>query len=279
VAVVVGVHGIGQQYSGRELLESEWGPALRSGLSLVGAPELKPGDFHCAFYGDIFRPQGKSSSVESWIGVDDIQPGLESDLLLALAGNNNWPPNLQTKARYPLVLQRAISHLLQTPFFSGVSEKLMLLNLRQLTRYFQDEEIRDAARQRVKDMISSETRVIIGHSLGTVVAYEVLSQLTESKVELLLTLGSPLGISPVIFDRLSPPPSQGRGIWPIGASRWTNVSDLHDIVALVKSLGPQFGAVSDYLVSNGAKAHSVSPYLTARETGEAVSQALLATYE
>ncbi|MFD8967974.1 hypothetical protein ACFV0C_23775 [Streptomyces sp. NPDC059568] len=56
---------------------------------------------------------------------------------------------------------------------------------------------------------------------------------------------------------------------------WTNVADSGDAVALVKELAPSFGGrISDVPVHNGAKAHDVRPYLTARETGRAIGRAL-----
>jgi hypothetical protein len=46
-------------------------------------------------------------------------------------------------------------------------------------------------------------------------------------------------------------------------------------VALVKELGPLFGSrVHDLAVHNGAKAHDVRPYLTARVTGQAVTDGM-----
>lgn len=35
-------------------------------------------------------------------------------------------------------------------------------------------ELRDAVRARAAELITSDTRVVVGHSLGSVVAYEVL---------------------------------------------------------------------------------------------------------
>jgi hypothetical protein len=56
---------------------------------------------------------------------------------------------------------------------------------------------------------------------------------------------------------------------------WTNVADAGDAVALVKDLRPRFGPqVACFTVSNGARAHAVSPYLTAKETGAAIAAAL-----
>lgn len=79
----------------------------------------------------------------------------------------------------------------------------------------------------------------------------------------------------MIFDRLTPAPRAGAGQWPPQLGSWTNIADRGDVVALVKTLAPVFpGALTDVSVHNGAKAHDVRPYLTARETGAAVRTAL-----
>ena len=58
-------------------------------------------------------------------------------------------------------------------------------------------------------------------------------------------------------------------------STWTNVSDAGDAVALIKELAPLFERqIHDVWVHNGAKAHDVRPYSTARETGQAIAAAL-----
>jgi hypothetical protein len=79
----------------------------------------------------------------------------------------------------------------------------------------------------------------------------------------------------LIFDRLQPPPCDGTGAWPGSVRSWVNIADRGDAVALEKRLGTRFGdRVVDVLVHNGARAHDVRPYLTAKETGDAVRAAL-----
>ena len=61
--------------------------------------------------------------------------------------------------------------------------------------------------------------------------------------------------------------------------RWTSprrVSSLTgNSVAVAKKLGPLFAPeLVDIRVHNGSTAHDVSPYLTARETGEAILHGL-----
>jgi hypothetical protein len=98
-------------------------------------------------------------------------------------------------------------------------------------------------------------------------------------VRALVTLGSPLGIPNVVFDRLRPAPLGGRGKWPGGPDLvWTNIADEGDVVALVKDLRDGFGPeVRGHLVDNGSHAHAIGPYLSAAQTGAAVAAGLRST--
>jgi hypothetical protein len=95
---------------------------------------------------------------------------------------------------------------------------------------------------------------------------------------MLVTLGSPLGVPNLIFDRLLPTPRPAstaspdpRGHWPGMDRAWNNIADEADVVAMVKDLSPLFGPqLHGWIVDNGAHAHDVKPYLTAVETGRAV---------
>ena len=79
----------------------------------------------------------------------------------------------------------------------------------------------------------------------------------------------------MIFNRLSPLPVEGRGAWPGGVVRWTNVADPGDIVALVGLLAPRFmsgpaGGVDDRTITNGVRMHDFERYLTAPKTATAI---------
>jgi len=113
--------------------------------------------------------------------------------------------------------------------------------------FFKDEKMRTATQEMVAGAIAEDTRVIVGHSLGSVVAYEVLFAHSHQQVRALVTLGSPLGLRNVVFDRLRPAPAavpgsnQVMGAWP-PVRMWANVADTGDIVAAVEDLRPLFGA-------------------------------------
>ncbi|NEQ10307.1 MAG: hypothetical protein F6K37_31535, partial [Moorea sp. SIO4E2] len=111
---------------------------------------------------------------------------------------------------------------------------------------------------------------------GSVVCYEALCQHPEWSVEVFVTLGSPLGIKGLIFDRLEPSPVSNLGSWPGSVKQWINIADAGDIVALEKELNPLFdGLVEDKLIYNGSDAHNASNYFTASETGEAIKLGLM----
>lgn len=175
----------------------------------------------------------------------------------------------------PQTVQRALNALSHSKFFAGLAENALIFDLKQVVRYLKDDHIRHEAQARVSAEVGPDTRVLIGHSLGSVIAYEALYAHPEWPLKTFITLGSPLGIRNIIFEKLRPAPQNSIGAWPGQAERWVNIADGGDIVALEKQLAKCFGSrVNDRLISNGAKAHDVTRYLTAKETGDAIASGL-----
>jgi pimeloyl-ACP methyl ester carboxylesterase len=284
VALVVCVHGIGQQREAAETLHAVWAPALCGGVGLAGG-RLAQAEVACAFYGDLFRPPGRHLAVgDPLIRADDLDQ-FERDLLAdwwdeaARTDDAVIAPDARTLAgRAPRSVQGALRALSGSKFFAALGERALLGDLRQVRDYFHKPEIRQQARQQVSEAVGDDTRVLVGHSLGSVVAYEALRANPRWPVRMLVTLGSPLGIPNLIFDRLDPAPLSAadaplgpRGRWPGKGRAWVNVADEGDVVALVKDLRGAFGpGVDCCVVDNGATAHDARPYLTAVETGEAI---------
>lgn len=278
MAQIVGVHGIAHQLLGPDIVQNEWWPAITSGLEIAGhdvPDELK---LKCAFYGDYFRKTGvmDESGVPDYT-ADDVEDPLEIELLeqwwraAAATDDGVQGPDAKVMGRTPDFVQRALDALSGSKFFAGAAEKFMIGDLKQVSIYFSDDRMRQKIRERVAAKIEPDSRIVIGHSLGSVVAYEALCAHPEWPITDFVTLGSPLGINNLIFHRLSPAPTNNKGQWP-NVKRWTNIADRGDIVALVKSLAPKFdGTIKDVLVNNEVQAHSAVPYLTAKETGDAIA--------
>jgi hypothetical protein len=289
MADIVGVHGIAQQFQGGYQLRSVWYDAVRDGLLAAGyqtaATTLAPADMRVAFFGDLFRPSGTMAVQEPPFSAADIQPGLEQDLMTTLfQAAVARDPSLGElegvmgpgRSATKIMLDR----LARTPTFARVAQRAFIGNLKQVTAFLTDAAVKQNVLARVQEQISGDTRVMIGHSLGSVVAYEYLCRDHPASVELLVTLGSPLGIPNVVFDKLTPTPADGVGAWPGEIAAWVNVADPDDIVALCKDLAPLFPGtapgqtVADRLVDNGDAPHAIDRYLNSRQTGNAIGHVL-----
>ncbi|WLW51315.1 alpha/beta hydrolase [Streptomyces sp. YU58] len=280
MAQVVVVHGIGHQWSGPALMGQDVGPALRDGVRLGAGLRLEEDAVACAFYGDVFFEEGtRSSDVPPWDEYD-VDEGFEAELLeawwqagAALDPGVVPPDESGTRALLTNRVRAALDVLSGSRFFGTYSDRMMVFALKQVRRYMNEPVVWQAARARVAEEIGPDTRVVVAHSLGSVVAYEALCEHPEWPVTDFVTVGSPLGLS-LIFNRLSPLPREGKGAWPGGVARWTNLTDPGDIVAVVNELAPRFGAVVDESLDNGSAPHSLTRYLLAKKTGRAIAEGL-----
>lgn len=289
MAAIVGVHGIAQQFSGGYRLRTVWFDAIRDGLVGAGhrttAAALVAADVEVAFFGDLFRPLGAMAALEPPYTSGDIRPGPEQDMLAVFFnGAVALDPCLGSPKDAMGVGTAAVKvmldRLMRSASLARVTQRCFIGNLKQITAFLRDSAVKENVLRRVHEGIGPDTRVLIGHSLGSVVAYEYLCRYQPPAVELLLTLGSPLGIPNVVFDRLTPTPAGGLGTWPGSVAGWVNVADPDDIVALRKDLSPLFSGrspdqvVCDRQVDNGDEPHAADRYLNARETGSALGDIL-----
>ncbi|MEV5815841.1 hypothetical protein [Streptomyces mutabilis] len=290
MAAIVVVHGIGKQFSGANSLHVTVSAALLDGLSRAGVTGLDPDGIRVAFYGHLFRPPGSAPvKGEPWYTHRDVTDPFEYELLMGWWAEahriepDRVPPPAATgtsKAGTPQSVQRALSALSRSRFLARAADRFLIGTLKQVRAYLTAPGIREHVQGEVAAAVAEDTRVIVAHSLGSVIAYEALCAHPEWPVHALVTLGSPLGIANLVFDRLLPEPRRGRGSWPGNVKTWTNVCDRHDIVALTKHLAPLFGdggpSVRDLLVDNGRQAHAIEHYLTSAATGGAIAEGLWA---
>jgi hypothetical protein len=119
----------------------------------------------------------------------------------------------------------------------------------EINRYFNNTDgvgsrIRDLLKQTLRPMLEQQENVLlIGHSLGTVIAYDTLWELSHrdgvtGKVDF-LTLGSPLGMH-YIQRRLLGMNNLGKKSYPGLIRRWINFSAEGDVTALNQHLNESF---------------------------------------
>ena len=243
------VHGAGNSLWGPASIRARWYPALADGLAWHGI-EVAESDVAVAFYGDLFRKDPER-------GYDP-----DVDLKELLAGASGvFQAGEHDVDLDELVKMLADQHL----------DRL----LAQAAAYFERPDIRSGARGRLEALIGPDTEVVIAHSLGTIVAYETLAAHTEWAVPGLVTMGSPLG-GPRILGLLEPGTVEGRGRFPGGVTRWTNIRNADDPACLRRLPDTFDGPVVERLVDNGHRVHDPEPYLNNPTTGAAVAAMLRA---
>jgi hypothetical protein len=285
MASILVIHGIGQEMEGPSTLRARLFPALQDGLSRAGT-DICPEEVSFASYGELFRPAAEFLAPTPYYDDSDIESGYEEDLLMAIweraasCDDTIVPPDEEVLSRTPSAARRALAALSRSRFLAGIAERSFIGDLKQVRLYFCDEEMRAKIQGKVALAMADDTRVVIGHSLGSVVAYEVLFSHPHPHVGALITLGSPLGLRNLIFDRLRPSPvptgdgGRAKGVWP-PVRMWGNVADDGDVVAAVEDLRPLFGdGIRQLRVHNGATAHDMRPYLEDPLTGQLISAGL-----
>ena len=131
--------------------------------------------------------------------------------------------------------------------------RLMRSRVSEIQRYFADSNgTATAARTMVTDALNrtwNEGRrvVLIGHSFGSVIAYDALWQLSRqyqnpTKVELFLTMGSPLTMR-YIRRRLLGARLSGAQRFPANIRHWVNLAAIGEVTALDRKLAVCFAGM------------------------------------
>jgi len=257
----------------------------------------KPGsiDTRMAFYGNLFLAPGQQGDDPGDFSPEEAQfaEALAVEWLKHVAERATKQKIRETGERelsyvtkqmgaeqgVGSIMRSAIGSLSRVswfaPFGMGFAERFVNRSLAQVTRYLTSDTIRSAAIESVLKLIGPETRVLIGHSLGSVIAYEA-AHLMKQPLPLLLTLGSPLGLQTIVYQRLRPQPPG----FPPAVRHWTNIADRDDFIAAEPDLEGLFhagmpdGATFDggYTVDNGADPHNSDFYLGKAQVGRAVGE-------
>ncbi len=157
-----------------------------------------------------------------------------------------------------------------------LADENVALHLRDLRRYVSNEnDVAENTRRQLKVPLLAAAAagrpvLLLAHSMGSVIAWDVLWQLSQNPdsdftLDLLMTLGSPLG-QRYIQRRLLGRCETGRARYPHNIRQWKNFAAVGELTALDRALRRDFGemielklvrAIEDYEVYNWYRDHGV----------------------
>jgi len=178
-----------------------------------------------------------------------------------------------------------------------LASERMELHLRDLRRYESNKNgIAERVRRMLKVLLLAASGgqhpvLLIGHSMGSVIAYDSLWELSHShgnpaQIDLLLTMGSPLGQG-FIQRQLKGYDRHGKDRYPLNIRRWTNLTAVGDLTAVDPTLANDFSemlglgllasiednAVQNYFRLDGElNVHSEYGYLTNEKTAHTIAK-------
>lgn len=249
---IIGVHGLANKPE-EKTLRQWWKRSILEGLKRnCGNTEQKL-EFEIVYWADINypAPTPDSQNSEPYIRaagngkLQTYKDGWRDEVVAGVLAAGAKP--LDWAKRYFGV--------------TSVGDAVLAAKLQDLSQYYEDSAKRNEMRERFRKKLAvhgSERIMLIAHSMGSIIAYDVLREMgrqdRDFRVDHFITIGSPLGL-PHVKDRIWKENHLVRT--PSVVRKWTNCSDRRDPVALDVHLSDDYeendGSVKvrDDLVING----------------------------
>ena len=211
------VHGRGQEFNVPISVQRPLEEALRWGLERVGSEVFKDIPLTLAYYGDYWRPDSVAFEVMTPATPTELQRQVTEDMLNA-ASEPSYALELIDWSRLNRLATTVDRYL-------HLGDRVVQFFLEDVESYFANERLRDLAIDRVAEAVNeaNDEIVLLGHSLGSVVAYDFVRNRPGASMRGFITLGAPLGL-PTVLRRIETPQ------FPERATRWANFLESRDFV-------------------------------------------------
>lgn len=208
--IILGIHGLGNKPPKR-LLGRWWRNALEEGLSAIGHPR-RLFQFRLVYWADFLHPEPLDPEVR-----DKKNP---------LYNDTPYIPVRPVEEKRPKKISKRVLDYLERQLYKIILKEDLSINYASVTdliirRYFEDLDIyysrqcrdrknkmcqaRDVIRNDLARVIRKYRRrdiLLIAHSMGSIIAYDVLTQsVPDIRIHTLVTMGSPLGL-PVVMRKI-----------------------------------------------------------------------------
>lgn len=269
--IIVGIHGLGNKVP-ETVLKLWWESAIIEGLNRANT-SVSDFDFELAYWAHLLHA----------VPLDPIIDNKKHHLYVNdpyIPATGSYQEEKSSDLRRKLMdylsdqLDRIFLNDDLSINFSSISDFIVHHFFTDLEAYYTADDIAkqtagDSVREQICGHLAELLRkhrhrkiLLIAHSMGSIIAYDVLTRyVPDVEIDTLITIGSPLGL-PIIRSRIGAEMTDASGKAPVLKTpenirtRWLNMADLRDKIALFYNLEDDFKAndagvtVSDQAVFN-----------------------------
>ena len=252
--LIIGIHGLGNK-APKSLLAKWWKEAMIEGMAQASCPKVLP-KFEMVYWADILYDQ----PLDLWAEDEDSPYYLSEPF--QVAPQNEVPEEQSIRQKVNGFISEKLSDIFlnddKTLNYSFITDSILKKHFPDLDAYYKNDEqddgevpahARDQIRERLVQVIKKYKNhqiMILAHSMGTIVSYDVLNFMTpEIPIHSLITMGSPLGL-PLVIGKIAAEQKVHLNGQPVLKSppgirsHWYNLADITDHVALHHKLADDF---------------------------------------
>lgn len=267
--VLIGIHGLSNKPE-RNTLKNWWEMAIKEGLEKNTGIKNPKFNFQSVYWADVMYDHPDSAP--------DAYKKAKSGALKTY--EESWMDAVREEAFSwgGEILDAGKKYL----GMDTIADEVLERKLTDLHRYYMNPDEKSLLRERLrKEIIENQAKriMILSHSMGTIIAYDVLRELGETHPRLVIdhfvTIGSPLGL-PHVKYKIQQERNYVRT--PSIVKKWSNFADKRDPVAFDVYLSGDYATnsdgiqVKDDLVANdwGGIHHKSYGYLRTPEVSKVI---------
>jgi hypothetical protein len=263
-SIIIGIHGLSNKPA-PDVLKKGWESAMLEGLKKNAKIQLDTLKFISVYWADVMYPHYDTKP--------DLYHAAKDGALKRY--KDCWLDELRSKGSE--ICGDVLDNFKKLYGIDHFAEKVLSAKLKDLYLYYNEQEKRKILRSRLEEEIinNRDKRImLVAHSMGTIIAYDVLRKLGKKdpylSIDHFVTIGSPLGLPHVKYKIAQENPVVRT---PSIVKKWTNLADKRDPVAIDTHISDDYGInaygvrVRDDLVLNdwGGINHKSYGYLRTPE--------------
>ncbi|MFC1884143.1 hypothetical protein ACFL2O_05175 [Thermodesulfobacteriota bacterium] len=298
--IVIGIHGLGNKPT-KALLEKWWKRSILEGLRSVDRTRLSF-VFELVYWADILNAEPLDPSIKSKEDPLYLDEPYTPGKMIAPVKESGLQSKILSYTERQL--DKIFLNDDMSLNFSSITDRIIRQYFGCLEAYYSKSILVDGrgkipAKDLIREKLSSVLRrhdgkdiLLIGHSMGSIIAYDVLTQsVPDIQIDTFITIGSPLGLPMVVSKIFSEQRGEKTDIKNVRTpdnivKYWYNFSDIEDKVALDHTLNDDYEGnihnvraadklvFNDYVIKGERNPHKSFGYLRTPEMSAVIDQFL-----